>query len=1010
LVTEDNAKTYYLHTEHDVPRGFFPIGHNTVWHGGVHVYANEGTPIRAMYDGVVVAARLNGDAEAATGEYGSSNFIVVHHRLRGDAINTVQDGSPHKAWKKFDLYSVYMHVGALALEAGNAALGKVAWLTAPPEHEFSASVGAGGKNAKADVELIQTMLTSINIDPGPIDGAIGSKTIGAIRTFQDTYLYSNPDGRIDVGGSSWDALAWAANGTPERDGIDEDLLGQLAEGAVVAPNKRIAGGQTLWAVGPDAPNESTYMFQWEVISGENIFPDFKEVVDDAAYTGNPATILQKLGGTSWINGEVTGSAVAEFFASNAQAPLLREYAVKFRSEWSVEADAMIEALGDRYYVEGLAEAIAPYMWYGDTKVLPDPVHYHYNPIRVAELIAEMDFKRTLPPPPPPPPPPEEDDTSDETTDSEDSVVPSGEAFLLYDAGKDLVYSITAADLAKVMAANDKLAKKRDAFEKALKAAKDLPLDQRENAVKPTLDELAELTNKAPDGNNHEPPQSFVREFWYRDEDGNTKPLYVGEKQFKGVTDRLNGSKLKDKIKIKGTKAHPAAARGARAEVELLDHTFFKDEGSLLDFIDSSSPSLLAYMLGPVTGADYFFEKFPRVFRKGFGDKWESPDGHFAASAEAKFLRFSYQAKAQSMYDPLRGKIDAKIGIGGSVSLMEGKADLNAYLPNKKGFALPVSEGEDLRSRFKFYGEVSGFVGAIGELSAGAALSWKPQVDEDDDFMGVRCEAGLEAFAGAKVQGKVGVAIEWFNPDPAENKWKVLAEFSAGVTFAAGIGITAKFYLDFDAKSGSFKFYCKLEIVVKLGMGTEYKGKISIKEIFDFLWALLTRADWGKIAEMSFNAFIEASKMMVGSAMMGVLGPVGVGIYLLASFGSWWNDQGKITDMADNILADKAPYLLKKGTPEAKGMAIYRLTQASWMWDETSETASLKVLKSAKHKREAEKILKSIDPDGRDPDVSPADRSSARTVQRGYDLLSGLVDWGEQTQLDEYLAGLGITVS
>ena len=57
-VTDEVAEQYFQHVEKDVARGFFPLGHNTVWHGGVHVYGGENTPVYAMFDGTVVAAYL----------------------------------------------------------------------------------------------------------------------------------------------------------------------------------------------------------------------------------------------------------------------------------------------------------------------------------------------------------------------------------------------------------------------------------------------------------------------------------------------------------------------------------------------------------------------------------------------------------------------------------------------------------------------------------------------------------------------------------------------------------------------------------------------------------------------------------------------------------------------------------------------------------------------------------------------------------------------------------------
>jgi len=68
------------------------------------------------------------------------------------------------------------------------------------------SVGQGGRNLRADVETVQTLLKAKGYDPGIVDGRCGQGTIGAIRRFQATFM-SNPDGRIDPGGGSWRRLS-----------------------------------------------------------------------------------------------------------------------------------------------------------------------------------------------------------------------------------------------------------------------------------------------------------------------------------------------------------------------------------------------------------------------------------------------------------------------------------------------------------------------------------------------------------------------------------------------------------------------------------------------------------------------------------------------------------------------------------------------------------------------------------------------------------------------------------
>jgi hypothetical protein len=74
---------YFKHTELDHKGGYFPIGANTVWHGGVHVRAKRGTAVRAMWDGKLIAARLPDDSSKASGHYGSRSFVLLAHELPG---------------------------------------------------------------------------------------------------------------------------------------------------------------------------------------------------------------------------------------------------------------------------------------------------------------------------------------------------------------------------------------------------------------------------------------------------------------------------------------------------------------------------------------------------------------------------------------------------------------------------------------------------------------------------------------------------------------------------------------------------------------------------------------------------------------------------------------------------------------------------------------------------------------------------------------------------------------
>ena len=72
---------------------------------------------------------------------------------------------------------------------------------------LQASVGAKGINLREDVLAVQRLLKAKGIDPGPVDGICGAKTVTAIQKFQATFM-AKPDGLISPNqgrpvGSTW---------------------------------------------------------------------------------------------------------------------------------------------------------------------------------------------------------------------------------------------------------------------------------------------------------------------------------------------------------------------------------------------------------------------------------------------------------------------------------------------------------------------------------------------------------------------------------------------------------------------------------------------------------------------------------------------------------------------------------------------------------------------------------------------------------------------------------------
>ncbi len=100
LLTEQKVKEvaerYYKNNESSELGGYYPIGRGGQWHAGVHLHQRVGAPVRAMFQGTVVAAR-NGDEP----ELGSNNFVLLRHEVPFDP----RDDAP-----KFVFFSLYMHL------------------------------------------------------------------------------------------------------------------------------------------------------------------------------------------------------------------------------------------------------------------------------------------------------------------------------------------------------------------------------------------------------------------------------------------------------------------------------------------------------------------------------------------------------------------------------------------------------------------------------------------------------------------------------------------------------------------------------------------------------------------------------------------------------------------------------------------------------------------------------------------------------------------------------------
>jgi hypothetical protein len=82
---EEIANSLFDNNETEGEGGYYPVGpfgQSRLWHGGLHLRADKGTPVYAPFAGKLVAARMTDD-----GPLGSRNFVLIRTDLPVGAVN-----------------------------------------------------------------------------------------------------------------------------------------------------------------------------------------------------------------------------------------------------------------------------------------------------------------------------------------------------------------------------------------------------------------------------------------------------------------------------------------------------------------------------------------------------------------------------------------------------------------------------------------------------------------------------------------------------------------------------------------------------------------------------------------------------------------------------------------------------------------------------------------------------------------------------------------------------------
>jgi len=213
--------TLMLHTKvEQSPRGgYFPLGANNDWHGGVHFATTPNQTIVAPFDGTIVAFRLDSDPVASLEDAGHINFILLRHEISEPAA-------------------------ALLNPAASPTVDPKA-TPGTPGNSKASSVGRGGSN---EPELVLHVKNGLHAHMSPTGAPFYAPTnykelndpypddelYAAIEAFQASLPAPKagkkkkkspppwPDGVMTVGGYTWKSLFGENSGLPmHKDGDPE---------------------------------------------------------------------------------------------------------------------------------------------------------------------------------------------------------------------------------------------------------------------------------------------------------------------------------------------------------------------------------------------------------------------------------------------------------------------------------------------------------------------------------------------------------------------------------------------------------------------------------------------------------------------------------------------------------------------------------------------------------------------------------------------------------------------
>lgn len=311
-------------------RGFYPIGWNRIWHGGVHL-PGQGE-VRCAADGKIVAARMFPSDPSPVGGGTSRAFVLVQHTL------PLKDRSDQPLTAK--VWTLYYHLAETPEWDGTSKPTKIRWLDAlQAGYDPSAATDkkylriltdedAGGLNVRATAGG-STKVTFADGTTRIAKGVLAEYTGGTpipkwapIKHEGKTGFVYSTGGRVEL-----------------VDGTAYEKVGKMLEGEAVSLDIPVACEEVIGFVGKENGEDTLHFEVWSEQPldlkpfAEKPFEVIKDPDDDPVV--DVASLIQRLDTsysiTSWAWGTSIDAAEIKANAAKTRHLLIDHY-----SEWAAD--------------------------------------------------------------------------------------------------------------------------------------------------------------------------------------------------------------------------------------------------------------------------------------------------------------------------------------------------------------------------------------------------------------------------------------------------------------------------------------------------------------------------------------------------------------------------------------------------------------------------------------------------------------------------------------------------